>query len=285
MLGGLVAVTKTFLNSCEHWSEKYVEEMHNFYKLANLDYLKLANALNWADVFHRIGGKLGTESLEILDVACGSGMFPTALQRVLSEKDKLATINYSLLDPSKFAIDETKKKLIPPFCLSKEFNTTLQDFNCLDIFHISWAIHALYAIPKNELKVSLEKFYSSFREIGFIAHACSDAHYIKFYNLYIQDCHNGDLPAFCSAEDILKIFDSLGIKYEVQYIEYINTAEYHDTLTVEAYLQRCLFDDTISLRDMRESNLIGNYLQSCCSTGKWLFPQRVAVIELKKYFG
>ena len=175
MLGGLIAVTKTFLNSCEHWSEKYVEEMNNFYKLANLDYAKLANALNWADVFRRIRGELGTESLEILDVACGSGMFPTALQRVLSEKDKLATINYSLLDPSKFAIDETKKKLSPPFSLSKEFNTTLQDFKCIDNFHISWAIHALYAVPKNELKISLENFYSSFDEIGFIAHACSDA--------------------------------------------------------------------------------------------------------------
>ena len=285
MLGGLVAVTKTFLKSCEHWSEKYVEEMHNFYKLANLDYAKLANALNWTDVVRRIRGKLGTESLEILDVACGSGMFPTALQRVLSEKDKLATINYSLLDPSKFAIDETKKKLIPPFRLSKEFNTRLQDFNCVDVFHISWAIHALYAVPKNELKVSLEKFYSSFKEIGFIAHACSDAHYIKFYNLYIRDCHNGALPAFCSAEDIMKIFDFLGIKYDVQYIEYINVAEYHDNLTVEAYLQRCLFDDTISLLDMREYDLIGNYLDSCSSTGKWLFPQRVALIELKKCYG
>ena len=52
----------------------------------------------------------------------------------------------------------------------------------------------------------------------------------------------------------------MGIKYDVQYIEYINTAEYHDNLAVEAYLQRCLFDDTIRLSDMRGYNLIGNYL-------------------------
>ena len=285
MLGGLVALTKTFLNSCEHWSEKYVEEMHYFYKLANLDYAKLANSLKWADIFLRMRGKLGTESLKILDVACGSGMFPSALQSVLSEKDKLATIDYALLDPSKFAIDETKKKLRPPFRLSKEFNTTLQEFNCSDLFHISWAIHALYAVPKNELKVSLEKFYSSFKEIGFIAHACSDAHYINFYNLYIQDCHNGKLPAFCSAEDILEILGLLEIKYDVQYIEYVNVAEYYDILTVEAYLQRCLFDDTISLGDMRGYDLIGHYLDSCSSTGKWLFPQRVALVELKKCIG
>ena len=166
-------MTKTFLNSCEHWSEKYVEEMHNFYKLANLDYAKLANALNWTDVVRRIRGKLGTESLEILDVACGSGMFPTALQRVLSEKDKLATINYSLLDPSKFAIDETKRKLSPPFCLSKEFNTRLQDFHCVDEFHISWAIHALYAVPKNELKKSLEKFYFELASFGMVLSGCT----------------------------------------------------------------------------------------------------------------
>ena len=83
----------------------------------------------------------------------------------------------------------------------------------------------------------------------------------------------------------MKAFDLLGIKYDVQYIEYVNTAEYHDNLTVEAYLQRCLFDDTIRLSDMREYDLIGNYLDSCSSTGKWLFPQRVALIELKKCVG
>ena len=109
--------------------------------------------------------------------------------------------------------------------------------------------------------------------------------WINFYNLYIQDCHNGKLPAFCSAEDILEILDLLEINYDVQYIEYVNVAEYYDILTVEAYLQRCLFDDTIDMNEMRELKLIGAYLDSCSLTGKWLFSQRVALIELKKCFG
>ena len=83
----------------------------------------------------------------------------------------------------------------------------------------------------------------------------------------------------------METLDSLELEYDVKYIEYVNTAESHDILTVEAYLQRCLFDDTISLLDMRECDLIGNYLDYCSSTGKWLFPQRVALIELKKWFG
>ena len=76
-------MTQTFLNSCEHWSEKYLEEMRSFYKLANLDYIELANSLNWGEVFFEIKRKLGTREVKILDVACGSGMFPTALQEVL----------------------------------------------------------------------------------------------------------------------------------------------------------------------------------------------------------
>ena len=83
----------------------------------------------------------------------------------------------------------------------------------------------------------------------------------------------------------MEILNLLGIKYDVQYIEYVNTAEYNDNLTVEAYLQRCLFDDTMRLSDIRDYDLMGNYLVSCSSTGKWLFPQRVALIELKKCFG
>ena len=78
----------------------------------------------------------------------------------------------------------------------------LQDFNCLDYF----TFHGYpCTLCSAENTASLEKFYSSFKEIGFIAHACSDAHYIKFYNLYIRDRHDGALPAFCSAEDIENI--------------------------------------------------------------------------------
>ena len=201
------------------------------------------------------------------------------------EKDKKLFINYSLLDPSKFAINETKKKLRHPFHLSKEFNVTLQDFNCIgDLFHISWAIHALYAIPKNELKISLEKFYGSFKEKGFIAHACNDSHYINFHNLYNRGFRDGKFQAFCSAEDILDTLDSLDFKYKVHFIEYANTAKSDDLVIVEAYLQRCLFDDTISLSEMRKNNLTGKYLDSCNGSGGWRFPQKVALIELNKSF-
>ena len=151
--------TQTFIKSCEHWSEHYREEMQSFYKLAGLDYFELANSLKWSGIFLNIKKKLDGRPLEILDVACGSGMFPTALQKVLSDKDKKISIHYSLLDPSKFAITETKKRLSRPFQLNKEFNMTLQDFNCKDaLFHISWAIHALYAVPKSE-------FRNQFREV------------------------------------------------------------------------------------------------------------------------
>tara|TARA_B100000963_G_scaffold359630_1_gene387513 strand:- start:1865 stop:2713 length:849 start_codon:yes stop_codon:yes gene_type:complete len=281
----MLNMTQTFLKSCEHWSEHYLEEMHNFYKLAGLDYLELANSVNWAAVLLKIRQKVNVDALEILDVACGSGMFPTVLQQVLLEKDKKLFINYSLLDPSKFAINETKKKLRHPFHLSKEFNVTLQDFNCIgDLFHISWAIHALYAIPKNELKISLEKFYGSFKEKGFIAHACNDSHYINFHNLYNRGFRDGKFQAFCSAEDILDTLDSLDFKYKVHFIEYANTAKSDDLVIVEAYLQRCLFDDTISLSEMRKNNLTGKYLDSCNGSGGWRFPQKVALIELNKSF-
>ena len=79
--------------------------------------MQTCKCLNWTDVFRRIRGKLGTESLEILDVASSLECFPLHYN-ALSQKDKPATINYSLLDPSKFAIDETKRSK-SSFCYLK----------------------------------------------------------------------------------------------------------------------------------------------------------------------
>jgi hypothetical protein len=49
---------------------------------------------------------------------------------------------------------------------------------------------------------------------------------------------------------------------------------------VERYLQRCLFDDTLSLNAMLEHEQLGRYLRECMdeAASLWRFPQQVWLI-------
>ena len=63
--------------SLEHWSEAGRTGMEAFYALATEDYHQLALAADWPALL----AAHAHDGWSLLDVACGSGKFPTALRR------------------------------------------------------------------------------------------------------------------------------------------------------------------------------------------------------------
>ncbi len=78
--------------------------MEAFYVLATEDYRQLALAADWPAL---LAGRA-----TLLDVACGSGKFPTAL-RTYADLPPEPAIAYDLLDPSAFSIAEARAALRP----------------------------------------------------------------------------------------------------------------------------------------------------------------------------
>ena len=60
----------------------------------------------------------------------------------------------------------------------------------------------------------------------------------------------------------------------------MGTLDLEDRETAELYLQRCLFDDTLSLDDMLADQRMGDHLRSCMdkTSGMWRFPQKAWLI-------
>ena len=276
----------TFSNSCDHWSEKHISEMEDFYNLANVDYQYLSNAVDWRKTFETIQSKVGSRSIRLLDIACGAGKFPNALlSNANFNNSDIKKVDYSLLDPSGFSINQAKKILRKPFFESLCFESTIQDlkFNKYH-FDLVWAVHALYAIPSEELELSLKKFLHVLDGFGFIAHACNDSHYIKFYNYFLQAFDKNNRFAYISAEDILKQLSEIGVKTRVKYLNYTNGTSKRNTNLVESYLQRCVFDDTISMEQMLAHDITGKYLKNCLvNKTNWIFPQKVMLIFIEKF--
>ena len=114
--------------------------------------------------------------------------------------------------------------------------------------------------------------------VGFIAHASAQSHYLQFYQHYLAGFKEGVGEPYTDSEQITSILTQMELSLEVKEINYTNGAPETEDLQVERYLQRCVFDDTVSLKQMLNNPVTGPYLESCRKNGMWQFAQRVDMI-------
>ena len=272
----------TLERSLAHWSEAGRAEMDAFYRVATLDYRELARAWDW-DAFLRQRGATRSP-VRILDVACGSGKFPTAL-RTHTPLGALegAHLVLDLLDPSAFSLREARASLAPPMVGGRDFECTLQDLPAeATDYDVVWAVHALYALPEAELPAGVEAFLRALAPdgLGFVAHAARSAHYLAFYEAYLSRFRPDGTP-YTSAEAVARAFRDAGAKVEVRPLAYEQVID--DDAVLEGFLQRCLFDSGLSLADMRRDAVLGAYLEERRDGGgRSRFQQDVSMIFIRR---
>lgn len=268
--------------SLAHWSEAGRDEMDAFYRVATLDYRELVRAFDWgAYLADRIARR---SPVRILDVACGSGKFPTAL-RAHTGLGALegSPLVLDLLDPSEFSLREARASLAPPMRAGREFECTLQALPAQATgYDVVWAVHALYALPEPALPAGARAFLRALAPdgLGFVAHATRAAHYIAFYDAYLErfDPHG---TAFSSAEAVAAALRDAGAAVDVRTIAYEQVID--DEQVLEGFLQRCLFDDALSLLDMRRDEVLGPFLaQRRDSDGRTRLRQEVDMMFIHR---
>ncbi|WP_375498664.1 class I SAM-dependent methyltransferase [uncultured Jatrophihabitans sp.] len=265
----------TAARSLAHWSEAGRAEMEAFYALATEDYRQLALAADWPTVLRAVTH----DGWRVLDVACGSGKFPTALDRY-TDLSALPEASYDLLDPSTFSIAEARAQLRPPFSAAREFAVTLQELPAdAGPYDVVWATHALYALPPAELAQGAEQFVRALRPggLGFVAQATAQSHYLAFYDAFRAGVR--DRTPYTSAEQVADALRAAGGDVRTQTVEY--TSGTADRAVAEGFLQRCAFDDAVSLDQMEAAPVLGDYLAGCRdASGAYTFQHEVMLIWL-----
>ncbi len=272
---GSSPATDTAARSLQHWSESGRGEMEAFYALATEDYRQLAGAADWAALL----GARAHDGWSLLDVACGSGKFPTALRKT-GTLEALPALRYDLLDPSTFSIAEAKAQLAPPFVPGRELAITLQELDPGLRYDVVWATHALYALPPDELPAAGRRFAGALKPggLGVVAQATARSHYLAFYDAY----RAGVNPAtpYTSAEQVRDALRAAGAQVREQLITY--TTGTADRVVAEGFLQRCAFDDRYSLDEMEQAPVLGEYLAGCRQPdGSYRFDHEVALLWLE----
>jgi len=277
------AAQDTADRSLAHWSEEGRGEMEAFYALAQLDYRLLAEAADWPGLLGRLRQEAG-RTLRLLDVACGSGKFPRALL-TRGGLDEVAAIDYDLLDPSAFSLSEAAATLAPPFRKRASLETTLEDLDgSAGPWDVVWATHALYALKPSNLPAAVERFRAAVAPggVAFLAQGSADGHYLRVYAAFLEGVRGGDGTQYVSSDDLIAELVAQGSTPQVRRLAYDHVVRASDTAVLEGYLQRCLFDDTISLDEMLGAPVLGPYLASCHDDagGVYRFHQEVDCVVL-----
>lgn len=258
--------------------------MDAFYTLATDDYRHLALAHDWRGFLVAAQARASDRAPRLLDVACGSGKFPSALARYAGIEDAgIDRVDTALLDPSAFSIAAAKAALPPPFVVVEEHETTLQDFAApAGGYDVVWATHALYAIPADELPCALARFRAAIAPggKGLIAHSTAAGHYVAFHERYLEAFGPATAKLYIAAETIADTLRAEGASVRVDEIAYESVARLDQQDAVEGYLKRCVFDDSRGLAAMQAAPPLADYIAACRHADGWRFPQRVWLITV-----
>jgi hypothetical protein len=190
----------------------------------------------------------------------------------------LPVVAYDLLDPSAFSVSEARTALAPPFMPRHDLVTTLQDLpSRCGPYDVVWATHALYALPPDELDVAMARFASALAPegLGVVAQATSRSHYLTFYDAYRAGVR--DATHYTTAAQAAAALRTAGVDVREQVIAYETGTSDRDI--AEGFLQRCAFDDTVSLEEMETAPVLGEYLASCRRPdGSYVFSHEAALL-------
>jgi SAM-dependent methyltransferase len=270
----------TASRSLLHWSEAGRRTMDAFYELATQDYRELVAARDWAAALR---DHAGDGRVRLLDVACGSGKFPSALLAGgLAGRIGDVTVEVDLLDPSAFSLAEARAVLTAPFVPADELEIGLEQLEVArGPYDVAWATHALYAVPPALLADGLARMHAVLRPggLGVVAQATSTSHYLAVYEAY-RASHAPDATPYTTAEQVADGLRAAGADVQVQDIRYRTGTS--DQRVAEGFLQRCLFDDAISMEAMTAPGPNGDelaaFLAGCREADGWSFTHHVHLI-------
>ena len=202
--------------------------------------------------------------------------FPTALVRFTAVAS-LPGVAYDLLDPSAFSIATARAALAPPFMPRNDLVMPLQELpSSCGPYDVVWATHALYAIPPDELDVAMARFASALAPegLGVVAQATGARTTCRSMTPTGPGCVTQLLTP---RPRWWRLLAHAGMDVREQVITYETRTSDRDV--AEGFLQRCAFDDTVSLEEMEAAPVLGEYLASCRRPdGSYVFSNEVALL-------
>jgi SAM-dependent methyltransferase len=226
------------------------------------------------------------EVVKVLDIGCGTAIFPTFLDRALTHNFQLEC---DLLDLSGSSLRTASQVLsgLDHFSVNRVYQSLIEDIPTnlsknKAQYDLIWAIHSFTTVEIDKMKDVYVHLLEMLAPNGciFVYQLTSSSTYQKLHSYYLAHHSNGknSLP-FMEYEDSKKILDSIEAKYEVHELYFNHEIPEQRTDLLDKYLRKCILDDSVNVLEFFKPILEAFHDER---TNLYRFPQSVNFIVISK---
>jgi SAM-dependent methyltransferase len=224
----------------------------------------------------------GNGQLRILDVGCGSAIFPQFLDEALESSIHLTC---DLLDVSALSLRRAHDVLteLEHFSPGRSFATLIEDIP--DVLPMSgfpydaiWAIHSLTTVDLDQMPSVFRHLLQLLSGDGqlFIYQLAAQSSYQTLHRVYREHVSDG-VSKFMEFEDTRRILESLPVEYEVVELSFDHELPLDQPDLVEHYLRKCVLDESVDTQ-----RVFGDMLPRFERDGLYRLPQSVNLMSVAK---
>ncbi len=247
--------------------------------IVSVEYEALVSAYPFDTKFRELaeGGRLN-----VLDVGCGSALFPRYLEPTLGDGIHLTC---DLLDVSDRSLQHAHDVLtnLKHFSPRRSISTLIEDIpDAIPVveppYDAIWAIHSLTTVNVDQMPSVFRHLLQLLSESGrlLIYQLTANSSYQMLHQIYREQVSH-EVLRFMEFEDTKRILESLPIKYEVIELKFDHELPLNEPELVEHYLRKCVLDETIDAQ-----RVFGDVLPRFEQDGLYRLPQTVNFISVEK---
>ena len=267
----------------DHFYAKKDWDVDSWVDVISVEYEALIRAFPFDRVLRSLPG---SGSRRLLDVGCGTAIFPRYLDGILSPDVHLSA---DLWDVSESSLNRAREVLVrlPHFSVNRAYRALIEDLPSTlppktAQYDVIWAIHSFTTVRVEAMRAVYERLWEVLRPGGylFVYQLTAESSYQEFHSLYRgKHPHGQDQAPYMEFEDSQRILDSLGVEYEVYPQQFAHEIPEDQGDLLEKYLRKIILDDTVDV-----GQLFGPMLEAFHdpSQGSYVFPQSVNLIVVRK---
>ena len=245
-------------------------DVDTWVEVIGVEYERLIDAYSFDDDFRALGG-----AIRLLDVGCGTAIFPSYLDPMLSPD---IHVGVDLLDQSRASLDRATEVMgqLDHFTVGDTFLGRIEDLPPLDgrSYHAVWAIHSFTTVDVARMPAAIDRLMNTLQPGGYlyVYQLTAASAYQRVHDAYRAS--RGGNP-YMEFEDTVKILSAAGHDYEVRELAFDHIVP--DTQeALGEYLRKVTLDDSTSVE------LFDPLLAEFRAQGVVRFPQTVNLIAVRR---